>query len=38
MDPQRRINFAVNCFSRVRGVARFQGQGNEEAEEDKTTA
>lgn len=26
MDPQHRINFAVNCFSHVRGLARFEGR------------
>lgn len=41
MDPQRRINFAVNCFSHFRGLARFQeGATNREEyleTEDKVT-
>lgn len=42
MDPQRRINFAVNCFYHVRGLARFERRATNreeylETEEDKMT-
>lgn len=42
MDPQRRINLAVNCFSRFRGLARFEGRETNserclETQEDKIT-